>query len=71
MPTPASPDVSTLSFEDDGSTPNNPSLPALLYRGALDDTGDLAEAFETFFKDNEWQGMWRWGIYPFLSLHCP
>lgn len=58
-------------FEDDGTTPNNPVLPLLLYRGAvaLPDAFDPASVFEQLFAANGWRGSWRDGIYGFLHFH--
>lgn len=46
-----------------GWTPNN-TLPAIIYRGALDDAraGDAAEQFETLFGRHGWPARWRNGI---------
>jgi uncharacterized protein YjlB len=58
-------------FKDDGKVPNNPALPALVYKRAVDpDTHDLASAIEKLFEDNGWgHGQWRDGIYPFVHYH--
>jgi uncharacterized protein YjlB len=57
-------------FADDGSIPNNPRLPLLVYPGALslpDD--DPAATCEAVFAANDWGGSWRNGIYPFPHYH--
>lgn len=57
-------------FADDGSIPNNPRLPFLVYPGALDLSGDDPAAIcETVFAANDWGGSWRNGIYPFPHYH--
>ena len=59
-------------FADDGKVPNNPALPALVYKGTLDvaSVRDTAAAIEKLFKDNGWgHGQWRDGIYPFVHYH--
>ncbi|HSA82239.1 MAG TPA: cupin domain-containing protein [Geminicoccaceae bacterium] len=57
-------------FEDDGSIPNNPKLPLLVYPGAVATSGaDPAAAFEEIFAANGWSGSWRNGIYPFPHYH--
>lgn len=67
--TPASDPVSHL-LADGGGIPNNPDLPALLYRGAVDPpAGDPARAFEDLFARHGWTGSWRDGIYPFHHFH--
>ena len=61
----------TLQFADDGETPNNPSLPLVLYRGAVDVEGaaDPAALFEKAFARHGWGDGWRNGIYDFLHFH--
>jgi uncharacterized protein YjlB len=57
-------------FADDGLVPNNPSLPFLVYRGAIEVAGrDPASAIERRFAANGWGDMWRNGIYPFTHYH--
>ncbi len=57
-------------FEDDGTIPNNPRLPFLVYPGALDAaSGDLAAQCEAVFAANQWDRSWRDGIYPFPHFH--
>jgi uncharacterized protein YjlB len=57
-------------FADDGSIPNNPALPFLVYGGALElPREDPAGACETVFARNGWGGSWRDGIYPFPHYH--
>ena len=59
-------------FQDDGAVPNNPALPALVYKSALDlaDARDPAAAIEKLFKTNGWgHGQWRDGIFPFVHYH--
>ena len=60
----------TFRFEDDGETPNNPKLPLVLYRGAVDAKGaDPAAAFEKAFGAHGWGDGWRNGIFDFLHFH--
>jgi uncharacterized protein YjlB len=57
-------------FADDGLVPNNPTLPFLVYRGAVDVAGrDPAAAIERRFVAHGWGDMWRNGIYPFTHYH--
>jgi uncharacterized protein YjlB len=60
-----------LLFADDGSIPNNPRLPFLLYRGAIDLAGtpDPEDVIESTFRRNGWGDMWRNGIYPYAHYH--
>jgi len=58
-------------FADDGTVPNNPALPFVRYRGAVDLAGaaDPAAVFEQLFKTNGWGGSWRNGIYDYVHYH--
>ena len=59
-------------FKDDGSVPNNPGLPALVYKGGIDLRGerDPERAIEKLFAANGWgHGQWRNGIFPFVHYH--
>jgi uncharacterized protein YjlB len=57
-------------FADDGAIPNNPTLPFLVYPGALKVLGDdPAATCEAMFAANDWGGCWRNGIYPFPHYH--
>ena len=60
-----------LSFADDGKTPNNPRLPVLLYRDAVQfgRAHDPAAVLEELFAANGWRNSWRDGIYRFLHFH--
>ena len=60
-----------LLFADDGSVPNNPRLPLLLYRDAVDLTGtpNPEDVIEKVFARNGWGDMWRNGIYPYVHYH--
>lgn len=55
---------------DDGLIPNHPSLPLLVYAGALPMAGpDPAAVAEETFRRNGWGGTWRNGIYSFHHYH--
>ena len=56
-----------LVFADDGTVPNNPRLPALLYRGAI--PPGQPEAAEALFARHGWPPAWRNGIYPYHHYH--
>lgn len=58
-------------FRDDGSTPNNPTLPLIHYRTPvkLIDEQDPAAIFEELFGMNGWRDAWRDGMYDFLHFH--
>ena len=62
--------VETWRLADDGTIPNNPDLPLLVYRQAVtlpDD--DPACVFEALFTANGWPAAWRNGIFPFHHFH--
>ncbi|MDO9706879.1 cupin domain-containing protein [Paracraurococcus lichenis] len=56
-----------LFLADDGTIPNNPRLPALVFRGAVP-AGDPAAA-EALFARHGWPPAWRDGIYPYHHYH--
>lgn len=60
-----------FSFADDGTTPNNPSLPFLYYPAVvrLTEATDPAAVFEVLFESHGWGGSWRNGIFDFLHYH--
>ena len=63
----------TFMFADDGKVPNNPRLPLLLYRGAVDVAAapDPESAIEQVFMNNGWgHGLWRNGILPYTHFHA-
>jgi uncharacterized protein YjlB len=61
----------TFLFADDGSIPNNPKLPFLIYRSGIDLKGsaDPEMLVEQTFARNDWGEMWRNGIYPYAHYH--
>ena len=71
MPSPSPIEPEAVAFADDGSIPNNPKLPFLIYRGAIDLKGnpDPEELIEGIFAGNSWGEMWRNGIYPYVHYH--
>jgi uncharacterized protein YjlB len=62
-------EVETLTFADDGRVPNNPTLPLLVYRGALAPDAVDAAACARLFAANGWPGAWRNGIYGRHHFH--
>jgi uncharacterized protein YjlB len=58
-------------FTDDGSVPNNPRLPFLIYRRAIDLIGsaDPERVIEAAFRSNCWGDIWRNGIFTYVHYH--
>jgi len=62
----------TVLFAADGETPNNPALPVLIYRGAVDlaGQGEPEAIIERLFTANGWgRGLWRNGVFPYIHYH--
>ena len=57
----------TLLLKANGWMPNNPLLPVLIYRHAIE-AGDPSAA-ETRLRRNGWSPEWRNGVYPFHHYH--
>lgn len=58
-------------FESDGSVPNNPTLPLVIFPGAIDLAGtpDPEDRIERLIARNGWRDSWRNGIYPYVHYH--
>src|SRR3569833_4500572 len=63
----------SVVFEDDGIVPNNPRMPFVVYRGAIElkkrngfDPGTVVEAH---FERKGWGRSWRDTIYDFVHYH--
>lgn len=64
------PQVIHRLLADDGSIPNNPTLPLLIYQSALRlPEQNPAGVIEEIFAANQWGGSWRNGIYTFHHYH--
>ena len=63
--------ATTFRFSDDGSVPNHPRWPLVLYRSAvrLAPGLDPAAIFEDLFERNGWADSWRNGVYDYLHYH--
>lgn len=59
-------EVQAYWFEDDGIIPNNPTLPILLYPGALTEQAELTEEI---FNKNNWRNSWINGVFDFHHYH--
>ena len=67
--TPGGPTIEDYLFADDGVVPNNPRLPLIVYRGALETGGDAAASCVTLFDRNGWTGAWKNGVYAHHHYH--
>jgi len=64
------PDIAHYLLPDDGTIPNHPTWPMIVYKGAFSDvSGDSAIAIEKAFHTNGWANSWRNGIYAFPHYH--
>lgn len=57
-------------LQPNGWVPNNPRLPALFYKRAIEVAGDdPASLFEAVFRRNGWPPQWRNNVYDFHHYH--
>lgn len=56
-------------FEDDGRIPNNPSLPLLVYPGALGESERDASLCREKLAGNGWGGAWVNGVFSYHHYH--
>lgn len=56
----------TFRFQDDGTIPNHPELPVILYPGAL--RGQELKTEEVFHQHN-WRNSWIGGVFPYHHYH--
>ena len=52
-------------FEDDGSIPNHPDYPVLVYKQAITDVDEMQQTFEA----NGWGNSWVNGIFDYHHYH--
>lgn len=58
-------EIKSLQFKDDGSIPNNPAYPLLLYKDVITSTDDV----KAILTENNWLGAWRGGVASFHHYH--
>jgi uncharacterized protein YjlB len=63
------PDVTAVPLTDDGTYPNNPDLPLVIYQAAFVPDRCTPATVEAVFRQNRWGGTWRNGIYAYHHYH--
>lgn len=64
------PQYQSFVFEDDGTYPNNASLPLIVLQQAFTAAPDInPETIETVFGENGWESAWRNGLFSFHHYH--
>jgi uncharacterized protein YjlB len=66
------PEVLTFLFGDAGAIPNNPALPLVVFKNAVErgsSADELARKFEELLPRGGWRAAWRWGVYDFPHYH--
>jgi uncharacterized protein YjlB len=65
------PEPLSFLFQDDGTIPNNPALPLVVFPAAINLSGTAypEEIVEQVFASNAWGDSWRNGIYPYVHYH--
>jgi uncharacterized protein YjlB len=59
-----------FDLADDGTFPNNPKLPLILYQGVLRLPKEGGAALiEELLEANQWDGTWRNGIFTYQHYH--
>ena len=64
------PEVAVHLLKDDGTYPNNETLPLLVYHQALRSSVEVpARTLEDIFQAQNWRGAWRNGIFSYHHYH--
>lgn len=64
------PKIEKHILKDDGTFPNNATLPLIIYTGALDlSKEDAASQMEQVLHQHRWGNSWRNGIYTYHHYH--
>lgn len=65
-----SPDIEAHLLADDGTFPNNETLPLLVYREAFQfGRRSSSHVVEEVFRAHDWSGIWRDGIFSYHHFH--
>ena len=67
--TPHDSTIEEYRFSDDGHVPNNPWLPAVIYRSVLAVGPGAVAACKALFASNHWGAAWVDGIYAHHHYH--
>ena len=62
-------EVREYRFEDDGSIPNNPTLPLLVYPQVLAGPDLDSSRCKELLAENGWGGAWVDGVFPYHHYH--
>lgn len=62
-------EVTGYGFDDDGSIPNNPTLPLLVYPQALAGSDLNPSRCKELLSANGWGGAWVDGVFPYHHYH--
>lgn len=57
--------IKKFYFTDDGSIPNHPVFPLLIYKGVIEEKDDSAQ----ILAQNNWMNSWRNGVFPYHHYH--
>ena len=59
-------DYQTFFLKDDGIIPNNPNLPVILYKQAIENP---VSTMENLFNKNQWLNSWTNGVFDYHHYH--
>ena len=60
----------TFHLQQNGSIPNNPDLPVLVYRQVFEErVADKPKKFQHCFEESGWKGIWKNGLYDYHHFH--
>jgi uncharacterized protein YjlB len=65
-----SPQVDSYQLSADGPFPNNPRLPLLVYRQAIEQSGrNVADDVQRLLERHQWSGTWQNGVFSYHHYH--